>query len=81
MAKEEKKEISIDEAIENIQNQLQNYKIMTIKAEGALEVLMQLKAGGVALSFWEVLPDMLRLGILIATLIHILIKIVNDYNK
>ena len=38
-------------------------------------------AGGVALSFWEVLPDMLRLGILIATLIHILIKIVNDYNK
>jgi len=43
MAKEEKKQISIDEAIENIQNQLQNYKIMTIKAEGALEVLMQLK--------------------------------------
>ena len=43
MAKEEKKEVSIDEAIENIQNQLQNYKIMTIKAEGALEVLMQLK--------------------------------------
>jgi len=39
----EKKQISIDEAIENIQNQLQNYKIMTIKAEGALEVLMQLK--------------------------------------
>ena len=38
-------------------------------------------AGGVALSFWEVLPDMLRLGILIATLIHILIKIINDYNK
>ena len=43
MAKEEKKQISIDEAIENIKNQLQNYKIMTIKAEGALEVLMQLK--------------------------------------
>lgn len=43
MAKKEKKQISIDEAIENIQNQLQNYKIMTIKAEGALEVLMQLK--------------------------------------
>ena len=38
-------------------------------------------ASGVALSFWEVLPDMLRLGILIATLIHILIKIINDYNK
>tara|TARA_R100001015_G_C4415067_1_gene17861 strand:- start:217 stop:378 length:162 start_codon:yes stop_codon:yes gene_type:complete len=44
-AKEVKKakKVSIDEAIENIQNQLQNYKIMTIKAEGALEVLMQLK--------------------------------------
>jgi hypothetical protein len=38
-------------------------------------------AGGVALSFWEVLPDMLRLGILIATLVHIIIKIINDYSK
>ncbi len=38
-------------------------------------------AGGVALSFWEVLPDMLRLGILMATLIHILVKIIKDYNK
>ena len=38
-------------------------------------------AGGVALSFWQVLPDMLRLGILVATLAHILIKIINDYNK
>ena len=38
-------------------------------------------AGGVALSFWEVLPDMLRLGILVATLAHILVKIVKDYNK
>jgi len=38
-------------------------------------------AGGVALSFWEVLPDMLRLGILAATFIHILIKIVKDWNK
>ena len=37
--------------------------------------------GGVALSFWEVLPDILRLGILAATLIHIVIKIINDYNK
>ena len=37
--------------------------------------------GGVALSFWEVLPDILRLGILLATLIHIVIKIINDYNK
>ena len=38
-------------------------------------------AGGVALSFWDVLPDMLRIGILIATLVHIIIKIINDYNK
>ena len=38
-------------------------------------------AGGVALSFWEVLPGMLRLGILLATLTHIIIKIVKDYNK
>tara|TARA_R110002020_G_scaffold226710_1_gene437165 strand:- start:308 stop:460 length:153 start_codon:yes stop_codon:yes gene_type:complete len=38
-------------------------------------------AGGVALSFWEVLPDMLRLGILIATLAHIILKIIKDYNK
>ena len=36
---------------------------------------------GVALSFWEVLPDILRLGILVATLVHIIIKIINDYNK
>ena len=40
---EEKKELTIEDAIENIEKQLQNYKIMTIKAEGALEVLMQLK--------------------------------------
>ena len=38
-------------------------------------------AGGVALSFWEVLPDMLRLGILLATLFHIMLKIIKDYNK
>ena len=38
-------------------------------------------AGGVALSFWEVLPDMLRLGILFATLAHIIVKIIKDYNK
>jgi len=38
-------------------------------------------AGGVALSFWEILPDMLRLAILIATLLHITIKIVKDFNK
>ena len=38
-------------------------------------------AGGVALSFWEALPDMLRLAILVATLLHITIKMVKDYNK
>jgi len=38
-------------------------------------------AGGVALSFWEVLPDILRLSILVATLTHILIKLVKDFNK
>ena len=38
-------------------------------------------AGGVALSFWEALPDILRLAILVATLLHITIKMVKDYNK
>ena len=41
--KEVKEEVSIEDAIENIEKQLQNYKIMSIKAEGALEVLLQLK--------------------------------------
>ena len=44
-------------------------------------ITMAQGAGGVALSFWEVLPDILRMGILLATLIHITIKIVKDYNK
>ena len=38
-------------------------------------------AGGVALSFWDALPGMLRLAILFATLAHITVKIVKDYNK
>ena len=38
-------------------------------------------AGGVALSFWDALPGMFRLAILVATLLHIVIKIVKDYNK
>ena len=38
-------------------------------------------AGGVALSFWDALPDLLRLAILLATLTHITIKIIKDYNK
>ena len=36
---------------------------------------------GVALSFWEVLPDILRITILVLTATHILIKILKDYNK
>ena len=37
--------------------------------------------GGVALSFWEVLTDILRIGILIATLTHIIVKIIKDYRE
>ena len=38
-------------------------------------------AGGVALSFWDALPDMLRVAILFVTLTHITIKVVKDYRK
>jgi hypothetical protein len=38
-------------------------------------------AGGVALSFWEVLPNMLRIAILTATLLHITIKVVKSYRN
>jgi hypothetical protein len=38
-------------------------------------------AGGVALSFWDALPEMLRIAILFATLTHITVKIIKDYNK
>ena len=34
--------------------------------------------GAIALSMWEVIPDFIRLGILIATLVHIVIKIRKD---
>ena len=37
--------------------------------------------GGVLLSFWEVLPDFLRLCILLATLTHIIVKIKKDLSK
>ena len=37
--------------------------------------------GGVTLSFWDALPDMLRMAILVATLAHITVKIIKDYNK
>ena len=35
----------------------------------------------VALSFWEVLPDILRVAILFLTAAHITLKIIKDYNK
>ena len=38
-------------------------------------------AGGVALSFWDALPDVLRIAILFVTFLHITIKIVKDYRK
>ena len=38
-------------------------------------------AGGVAVSFWDALPDMLRIAILFVTFLHITIKIVKDYRK
>ena len=34
--------------------------------------------GGIALSFWEVLPEALRMLILLATLIHIVVRIKKD---
>jgi hypothetical protein len=38
-------------------------------------------AGGVALSFWDALPDMLRIAILFVTLAHITIKVVKSYRN
>ena len=35
-------------------------------------------AAGITLSFWSALPDILRVAILIATLIHIMVKINKD---
>ena len=35
-------------------------------------------SAGIALSFWNALPDVLRVGILVATLIHIIVKINKD---
>jgi len=35
--------------------------------------------GGIALSFWEVLPEVLRICILLATLVHIIIRIRKDF--
>tara|TARA_R100000808_G_C2012133_1_gene64205 strand:+ start:203 stop:358 length:156 start_codon:yes stop_codon:yes gene_type:complete len=36
--------------------------------------------GGILVSLWDVLPDMLRLGVLIGTFVHIVIKIRKDLN-
>ena len=35
--------------------------------------------GGIALSFWEVLPEVLRMLILLATLIHIIVRIKREF--
>jgi hypothetical protein len=35
-------------------------------------------ATGIAISFWSALPDILRVAILMATLIHIVVKINKD---
>ena len=35
-------------------------------------------ATGIALSFWNALPDILRVAILIATFVHIMVKINKD---
>jgi len=35
-------------------------------------------ATGIALSFWRALPDILRVAILVATFIHIMVKINKD---
>ena len=38
-------------------------------------------AGGVALSLWDALPDILRMLILVVTLAHLTVKLVKDFNK
>lgn len=35
-------------------------------------------SGAIALSLWTALPDIVRLGILIATFVHIVVKIRKD---
>ena len=35
-------------------------------------------ATGIAISFWSALPDILRVAILLATFIHIIVKINKD---
>jgi len=35
-------------------------------------------SGAIVLSLWTVIPEIIRIGILIATLIHIVIKIKNE---
>ena len=34
--------------------------------------------GGILVSLWDALPDILRLGILVGTFVHIVIKIKKD---
>ena len=37
--------------------------------------------GGVLISLWEALPDILRLSVLVGTFVHIVIKIRKDLNN
>ena len=49
--------------------------IDTLKSSGEIAIK---GAGGILLSLWDALPDILRVGILAATLIHIIIRIRKD---
>ena len=37
--------------------------------------------GGFWMSFWEVLPDMVRLGVGVATLVYLIVKIRKEINE
>ena len=37
--------------------------------------------GGIWMSFWEVLPDIVRLGVGVATLVYLIIKIRKEMNE
>jgi len=45
--------------------------------KGSLPTALQ-GAGGILLSLWDALPDILRVAILVATLAHIVIRIKKD---
>ena len=41
-------------------------------------IMIGKSSGAIMLSMWSALPDVLRVAILIATLVHIVVKINND---